>query len=156
MECAGVEIDERAVAIATRLGRWHHEEALRRHPVAPGDVPSRQKGPREAGDRQTWVYYIRIGHLVKIGTSMALGTRFCVLRPNEVLALEPGGEILEQQRHTQFAAMRASGEYFHPGKALQVHILDVRAEHGAPRWTASLVPDGRDFFPFGDAAAQSA
>jgi hypothetical protein len=149
MELAGVEIDERAVDIATKLGRWRHEENLKADPVESGDVPASKKKPREAGDRQTWVYYIRIGHLIKIGTSMALETRFCVLRPNEVLALEPGGEILEQRRHEEFASMRASGEYFHPGPTLQRHILALRQNHGAPDWTASIVPDGQDWFTAG-------
>ncbi|MEU0181794.1 GIY-YIG nuclease family protein [Streptomyces sp. NPDC006207] len=149
MEQAGVEIDDRAIEIATKLGQWHYSEALKEEPVAPGDVPRWKKGPREAGDRQCWIYYVRIGHLIKIGTSMALDTRFTTLRPNEVLALTPGGEILERELHRQFADLRANGEYFHPGKALQDHILALREEHGVPTWTASVVPDGQDFFQRG-------
>lgn len=147
MEQAGVSIDATAVDIATRLGEWQHQQTIAVYDVQPGDVVPRQRGRREAGARQTWVYYIRIGHLVKIGASMALTTRFCTLRPNEVLALEPGGEVLEQELHHRFAHLRASGEYFHPGPALQEHILRVREERGAPNWSASIVPDGQDFFP---------
>lgn len=147
MEQAGVEIDDMAVDIATKMGRARYKQALDLRPVEDGDIPAWRKGPREAGDRPAVVYYIRIGHLVKIGTTIDPGTRFKDLRPNEFLALEPGGEIVEHQRHHQFKALRAHGEYFHPGKALQDHIIQLRAEHGAPRWTVSVVPDGQNYFP---------
>jgi hypothetical protein len=78
---------------------------------------------------------------------MDLASRFSSIRPNEVLALEPGGQDTETRRHRQFTDLRASGEYFHPGPTLQQHILALRETHGAPAWTSSLVPDGQDFFP---------
>jgi len=147
MESAGVEIDAQAVAIATKMGHWRLAKVLQRCPVPSGDVPVHQKSPKEAGDRQTWIYYVRIGNLIKIGTSMALATRFRAIRPNEVLALVPGGEQRENELHWEFAHLRVNGEYFHPGAALQKHVLALREEYGVPRWTQSLVPDGLDFFP---------
>jgi len=147
MEQAGVEIDANAVDIATKMGRARYQRAIEQRPVLDGDVPSWRKGPREAGDLPGIVYYIRIGHLVKIGTTIDPANRFTDLRPNEILAYEPGGEILEHQRHTQFKALRARGEYFHPGKLLQEHILHLRAEHGTPSWKVTTVPDGQDYFP---------
>ncbi|MER5843186.1 hypothetical protein ABT099_23400 [Streptomyces prasinus] len=147
MEQAGVEIDVNAVDIATKMGRARYQRAIEQRPVEDGDVPAWQKSSREAGDRPTVVYYIRIGRLVKIGTTMDPATRFTDLRPNEILAHEPGGEILEHQRHAQFKALRARGEYFHPGKPLQDHILRLRAERGMPSWKVNTVPDGCDYFP---------
>lgn len=148
MELAGVELDEKAVEIATRLGRWHHDTALTEAAPADGDVPRWQRRGCESDvDRPTWVYYVRCGHLIKIGTTMDLARRFIAIRPNEVLALEPGGHVIEGERHREFAKLQASGEYFHPGPALQKEILALRAAHGVPSWTASLVPDGQNFFP---------
>jgi hypothetical protein len=147
MDQAGVDIDDNAVDIATKMGHARYQQAIQQRPVEDGDVPAWKKGSREAGDRPAIVYYIRIGHLVKIGTTIDPSTRFKDLRPNEVLAHEPGGEILEHQRHGQFKPLRARGEYFHPGPALQEHILRLRAQHGTPPWAGYVVPDGRDYFP---------
>lgn len=151
MELAGVDIDPRAVEIATQLGRWHHEAALGEGEDSR-DVVLRRRVDEVNQRRQ--VYYIRCGHLVKIGTTMDLGDRFRQIRPNEVLALEPGGQDLETRRHREFAQLRASGEYFHPGAALQQHVLALRQLHGAPARTGSLVPDGHDFFPDNPASSR--
>lgn len=146
MEQAGVELDERAIEIATKLGRWQVSDALEEAPVAPGDVPRWQRRGRESDiDRPSWVYYVRCGHLVKIGTTIDLALRFTAIRPNEILALEPGSLILEGERHREFAHLRASGEYFHPGADLQIHIAQLRRDYGAPKWEGSLVPDGQDW-----------
>jgi hypothetical protein len=143
---AGVEIDDRAVEIATQLGRWRSERAISEADVAPGDVPRWQRRGRESDiDRSAWVYYVRCGHLVKIGTTTDLATRFTAIRPNEVLALEPGSLILENERHQQFAHLRASGEYFHPGAELQQCIEQLRRDYGPPKWEGSIVPDGQDW-----------
>lgn len=142
MELAGVDIDERAVEIATKLVRWHHETA---QSEGTSDEALRQRVDEVAKNRR--VYYVRCGHLIKIGTTADLGKRFSQIRPNEILALEPGGQTLETQRHREFAALRASGEYFHPGPALQRHIEDLRATLGPPQWAGSIVPDGQDYFP---------
>ncbi|MER5584097.1 hypothetical protein ABT090_20995 [Streptomyces asoensis] len=148
MEKAGVEIDDRAIEIATKLGRWHIEQALSEEPVAKGDVPRWQRRGQESRvEKTSFVYYVRCGHLVKIGTTVDLASRFIAIRPNEVLALEPGGPVLETERHREFAALRASGEYFHPGPALQKQILSLREAFGPPAWTQSLVPDGQNWFP---------
>jgi|SRR5690606_6298107 len=148
MEQAGVTIDERAVEIATALGRWHVEQAMLEEPVAEGDVPRwKRRGVEQNVDRKDWVYYVRCGHLVKIGTTCDLAGRFIAIRPNEVLALEPGGPVIEFERHREFAELRASGEYFHPGPALQQQILSLREAFGPPNWTRSVVPDGQNWFP---------
>lgn len=147
MQLAGVELDDRAVEIASLIGQYAHRKAISNAMVALGDVPRSQKTATELDDRPRWVYYIRRGLLIKIGTTVNLETRFITLRPNEILAIEPGDERVERQRHQQFADLRHSGEYFHPGPALQEHVLALRAEHGAPRVKAPLLVDGQDFFP---------
>ncbi|MER7517795.1 hypothetical protein [Streptomyces sp. NPDC126499] len=147
MEQAGVEIDDRAIEIATKLGRWRSERALEEADVAPGDVPRWKRSGKEIDiDRPSWVYYVRCGHLVKIGTTVDLATRFMAIRPNEVLALEPGSLILEGERHREFSHLRASGEYFHPGADLQKHIETLRRDYGPPQWDGSIVPDGQNWF----------
>lgn len=142
-ELAGVEIDDRAIEIAAQYMRW--ERANRAEKSAQMDV---ERAQRRAADeaRQSWVYFIRIGQLVKIGTTINLASRFSGLRPNEVLAILPGGLDEERAFHRQFADLRAGGEYFHPGPALQEHVLELRRRLDAPKWTRSVVPDGQDWF----------
>ncbi|MFJ7963153.1 GIY-YIG nuclease family protein [Streptomyces sp. NPDC096324] len=143
-ELAGVEIDDRAVEIATKLTRWHVANADERERVS---AEERDLRLAEAQARDCWVYYIRCGHLIKIGMTTNLPGRFASLRPNEVLAIEPGGLEREGQLHRQFEELRAGGEYFHPGPLLQQHIVQLRELAGSPKWTASVVPDGQDWFP---------
>lgn len=143
MEVAGVEIDDRAVEIATQLGRRRHEEDQ-----AEEGGRDEQLRAHVLATRDAWkVYYVRCGHLVKIGFTANLAQRFTTIRPNELLALEPGGQETETQRHRQFRGLRASGEYFHPGSKLQSHIVGLRNTYGPPAWTQSLVPDGQNWFP---------
>lgn len=141
MELAGIEIDDRAVEIATKLGQWHHRTAEEER--AP--EPALREG-HDALGRRRWVYYVRCGHLIKIGTTADLGRRFSAIRPNEILALEPGDQNIETIRHREFAALRSSGEYFHPGPALQEHISRLRQELGSPTWDGSVAPDGQNWF----------
>jgi hypothetical protein len=140
---AGVEVDDRAVEIATRLGRHAYEEA-QLHPVRTDEGLRARALQVQAAST---IYYVRCGHLVKIGTTTDLGRRFKSVRPNELLAIEPGGQGVETLRHREFAELRASGEYFHPGPSLQNHITQLRARHGIPPRVVCLVPDGRDYFP---------
>jgi hypothetical protein len=142
MDLAGIEIDARAVEIATKLGQWHHKTAEEERAPEP-----ELKDGHDAIGRRRWVYYVRCGHLIKIGTTADLASRFSAIRPNEVLALEHGGQEVETRRHRHFAALRSSGEYFHPGPALQQHINELRQELGPPTWEGSVVPDGQDWFP---------
>ena len=143
-ELAGIEIDERAVEIAAKLTRWHISNAEERERIADEE---RDRRLAEAQERDCWVYYIRCGRLIKIGMTTNLASRFSSIRPNEVLAIEPGGAERESEMHQRFANLRAGGEYFHPGPSLQQHVTDLRAELGPPNWTASTVPDGEDWFP---------
>jgi hypothetical protein len=143
-ELAGIEVDDRAVEIATKLTRWYAANADEQDEIRRQDMERRQA---EQAARECWVYYIRVGRLIKIGMTTNLAGRFSSLRPNEVLAIEPGGSEREVAMHQQFAELRAGGEYFHPGAALQQHVTELRQELGSPAWIASIVPDGQDWFP---------
>lgn len=77
------------------------------------------------------VYYVRIGQLVKIGTTGQLDTRLRAYPPDAVLlATESGGHTVETERHRQFAdtAVTKHGEYFHPSAALIEHINALREQ----------------------------
>lgn len=81
----------------------------------------------------TWyVYYVRIGDRIKIGTSGNIKSRIASLMPDEVLATEPGGREIETLRHRQFAALRVRGERFQPGPELLSHIAMIREHFGEP------------------------
>lgn len=143
-ELAGIEIDERAVDIAAKLTRWHIANSAEQNRKHQEEMAARAAA---AQARECWVYYVRCGRLIKIGMTTNLANRFASIRPNEVLAIEPGGLEVEGETHKQFADLRAGGEYFHPGPSLQQHITSLREELGPPNWTASTVPDGEDWFP---------
>jgi hypothetical protein len=143
-EEAGVEIDEKAVEIATKYTRWHLALSEAEREEQQAQMLAARKAQQE---RECWVYYVRIGRLIKIGMTTNLVSRFSSIRPNEVLFIEPGGAELESEMHQRFASLRAGGEFFHPGRELQEHIRNMRAELGPPNWTRSLVPDGQDWFP---------
>jgi T5orf172 domain len=58
------------------------------------------------------VYYMRLGDRVKIGVTINLASRMADIRPEELMAAEPGDRSIEQARHRQFAHLRTSGEWF--------------------------------------------
>lgn len=124
MKTAGVELDEAAISIAVKLGRQKHLESQ------PDSWQKRHNAP----ERQSIVYYIRRANLIKIGTTVSPFRRFSSLRPDEILAFEPGGLECESLRHHQFASCRVAkrGEYFRQAPGLLVHIEAMRKEHGDP------------------------
>ena len=89
-----------------------------------GDVPD----PDLPLPRIDVVYYLRFDRRVKIGTSMRPRQRLASIRHDELLAFEPGGRPVEQQRHREFAHLREGGEWFTFGRDLQVHTTTLRAE----------------------------
>ncbi len=110
-------LSERSI-FSPEMGREHRErqqqeyqESLVRH--------------RAAVEAQAQVYYVRIGDYVKIGYSINVAQRMRSLRvdPDALLATEPGGLMLEQQRHAQFADERVGKrENFNPSRRLLAHI----------------------------------
>ncbi|WP_345763199.1 GIY-YIG nuclease family protein [Diaminobutyricibacter sp. McL0608] len=74
------------------------------------------------------VYYLRFADRIKIGTSNNPRQRFAALPHHEVLAFEPGGRMLEQRRHAQFAELRIPRtEWFETGPALSEHVAALQA-----------------------------
>lgn len=119
---------------AARTKQWEaHLEQQRREKAAR--PPSAPVGPWQ---KESVVYYVRLGEHVKIGYSTQLIKRLDSLRatPSQVLAVEPGGRQVESQRHEQFGHLRVRPrwEEFRDGDDLLVHIQHVLAEHGRPDW----------------------
>lgn len=86
------------------------------------------------------VYYVRIGDLIKIGTTIKLSQRMYDLMGDEVLATEPGGRELEQSRHRQFAHLRVRGERFRSDQELLDHAAALRKLHGEPSFPGVRKP----------------
>lgn len=114
--------------------------------MSEGAVDTRQfLGPRPP--RLELVYYIQRDGLVKIGHTACLRTRMKSLRPDELLAIEPGTRDLETQRHRQFAAFRAgrSREWFKPAAQLLGHIDERRSVLLPPDLAPLLKPPSHDY-----------
>lgn len=109
---------------------WAREIELGIPPPTPEELAEIE---RKRLDR-TVVYYVRIGDLVKIGTTVAMGRRMRGIAPDEILATEPGDHKLERLRHRQFRHLRTgkNGERFRAGSDLMAHIAAVRQEWGEP------------------------
>lgn len=125
MVSAGVDMTPESVAIAEKLGFMQHATE------DPLWLPDEARRASTSGDI---VYYVRRSHLVKIGTTRRLRTRMSHLMPDEILAIEPGGRLLEGERLKQFSRDRArvANEYFYPSESLVQHMIKVRKRHGAP------------------------
>lgn len=80
---------------------------------------------------QEVVYYVRFGDRVKIGTTKDLKQRLVHIPHDEVMATEPGGIFVEQQRHKQFKHLRAkvgtNREWFQLTAELAEHIAGIKA-----------------------------
>lgn len=127
MMSANVDFTPDVVAAAVKVGRHKHQ----RQQPEPKLAPSTRRADKTAGPV---VYYIRRGHLIKIGTTTNMHDRMHALMPDEILAIEPGDRAVEKARHKEFAGLRTSrlGEYFYPGPILQAHIARLRRLHGQP------------------------
>jgi hypothetical protein len=84
---------------------------------------------------QSVVYYIRIGDVIKIGTTKNMKARMSQLIPDEILATEPGSGELENMRHKQFRHLRVRGERFRPEDDLLSHIRMILEHYGPPMIT---------------------
>ncbi|NUL03585.1 GIY-YIG nuclease family protein [Streptomyces lunaelactis] len=126
---AGVELTEELVTAAIKLGRAAHT----RWRSADGSGFKAAAVPLQSSHDPV-TYYVRRGATVKIGTTTNIRERMVALLPEEVLAIEPGGQPVEFQRHRQFSALRVDGqrEWFHAGPALQEHVQRVREQYGVP------------------------
>jgi hypothetical protein len=75
------------------------------------------------------VYYVKVGNLIKIGTTDNVTRRMHGYPPDaQLLAVEPGGTAVETSRLRQFDHLLAHRkEWFHPGADLLDHIETVRS-----------------------------
>lgn len=88
-------------------------------------------------DGISYVYFLRRGSYIKIGTTRTLPNRLKALRcrRDDVLALIRGGAAEEAQLHRHFRSAQAFGdglgrEHFHPTPELLAHINKLRASSG--------------------------
>ncbi|MGW3330275.1 GIY-YIG nuclease family protein [Streptomyces rubiginosohelvolus] len=118
--------DEDTVRMAIRLGRARFVR------MESGEEPPRGAPAVERVDG--WIYYIRRGPMVKIGTTVDLYRRMSALLPEEVLATEPGSHAKELELHRRFSALRVPGqrEWFYAGPELQAHVEEVLDRNGPP------------------------
>jgi hypothetical protein len=89
--------------------------------------------PQQASKNEPgWVYYIRMGELIKIGYSIDVAQRMRAYPPTaELLAAHPGTELLEKQIHQKFKVHLARGrEWFHPHGDVMAHVDSVVAQFG--------------------------
>lgn len=95
-------------------------------PAADAEIPARRG--------TNWIYYLRFGDRIKIGTSSSLKARLSTLPYDEVLALEPGSYDLERSRHDEFAPHLIDGqrEWFRDAPELWAHVHGLRERFGAP------------------------
>ena len=83
-------------------------------------------GQEAAGSPEDLVYYILFGSRIKIGITSSLRSRLDALpRGVRVLATEPGGRVVERERHKQFADCRVGGEWFRMARPLLVHVANL-------------------------------
>lgn len=93
------------------------------------------------------VYYIRRDDLIKIGWTGNLKARMRKLRPDELLAVEPGCVHIETGRHHQFAEHRLPNtgdgdEWFSPTPELLAHTELIARMYPTPV-LADLLPPPR-------------
>ncbi|MGW6872895.1 GIY-YIG nuclease family protein [Streptomyces xanthophaeus] len=149
-EVGDIAVNDETAAMAVKLGRVRHQRNLEER----AERASREaQGRREAetfrklldDNPDGIVYYVRRGNLLKIGTTAKYDARMRALRPDEVLAVEPGSYALEHQRHNEFDASRWSrgSEYFHISDELRAHVVELRQQHGIPDQAVITVTDGR-------------
>lgn len=86
------------------------------------------------------VYYIQFGDRIKIGTTTDLGKRLGALPHDCLLATEPGGPLVERQRHEQFGALRIKGEWFEPARFCSATSRRFPATRAQQRHPAAACP----------------
>jgi hypothetical protein len=118
------------------------DEWNRRLHDGTGEWPDAEWNPAvdHAGSQQPVVYFVQIGELVKIGTTISLPKRLTSFRshaqdPPRVLLAVAGTYPEEKEIHRQFKADRVRGEWFTLSVAMKDYIVsrlseDIRNVHG--------------------------
>lgn len=128
---------------------------VRRHvlkEIAEQEAAERTEAQPAARRHVPIVYYMRMGGLVKIGTTTHLAGRYTAIYPEEVMAVELGDATVERRRHEQFQALYSHGEWFTLDDRLRAHIDAVgRAFADATgatvqAWLAEQLPPRRRRF----------
>lgn len=105
---------------AQRL-RWNreNEEAKRRESERRSQLPG-------------WIYYLKVGDLLKIGYATILYDRLRQYPPNiTVLAVHPGTRDLETHLHRKFRLHRERGrEWYTDAQVIREHISEVNDTFG--------------------------
>lgn len=137
----GVELYRKQLALSAARER---EEAEQERARAVREF--RAKG-YTTYDGAAVVYYVRLGpDRIKIGTTTSLRVRMSDLRVRsmeDVLAAEPGGRMVERERHKQFKHLRMRGRYgalleeFSEADDLMAHIAATRERFGDPHELAA-------------------
>lgn len=88
--------------------------------------------PVERQNDPGWVYYIRMGDVIKIGYATDVTKRMRAYPPSaELLAAHPGTPQVERDMHKRFSADLARGrEWFQESPELTAHIADVVERFG--------------------------
>lgn len=95
-----------------------------------------------------FVYYLRRAGRVKIGWTGDLKARMRVLRPDELLAVEPGCRHIEKGRHHQFHSLRLREtdgiEWFTAAEPLLAHIAQMARLYPTPALDELVPVNGRN------------
>jgi hypothetical protein len=130
LRSAGLDVTVPAnLALAVKLGHENAARATDDAVFATHDERRLATLARRTVRRptQSVVYYMRLGNRCKIGWSADVNTRMQTIAAEELLATEPGGPKLEQQRHDEFRRLRTSGEWFRYESPLTEHVEQLRA-----------------------------
>lgn len=92
----------------------------------------KKSGARLKYGRPSVVYYVQQDTRIKIGTTTDLPTRMQSIPHDALLAVEPGGNALERNRHREFAEFRVNGEWFEGSHRLLSHVSQTRRKYGEP------------------------
>lgn len=108
-----------------RYEKEHGPSGLRRTPLSAVNDPG-------------WVYYIRMGDVIKIGYAKDVARRMRAYPPSAMLlAAHPGTPAVERDMHKRFSADLDRGrEWFRESEALVAHIESVIEKFGAPEGMA--------------------
>jgi len=121
--------DEAAFNIVVATGRRWHEAGEEMRVLL---FPTRTAEPRTAQvqperGHAPIVYYMRLGDIVKIGTTTNVAKRAGSINPEGVMAVEFGAVDVERARHNQFIDLHLHGEWFRLDATLGSHVIEVRA-----------------------------
>lgn len=94
------------------------------------DGPRRTAIPRDPA----FIYYARVGNLIKIGFARDVRKRMRDYPPNAVLlAVHPGTKEVEREMHSRFRPHLARGrEWFTPSDEIMAHIETTVEQFGSP------------------------